>query len=133
MNKVENFVQGLQDFINLNNDRASIIFAFSMVEAMVDDLIVLKTKHHRSYQNLSVATKINILHELSSLTDNQYEALNWFRRQRNKAAHRPGFSPAIGEIQDRWIMPGMDEDFPLRNFLITTVGTLWNKNPEIHK
>ena len=132
MGAIEDFAQGITEFLQSNNERAVVIFAFSMIEKFVSDLLELKSKHQSSYKHLSISVKISLLHDMGELSDWELECIDWLRKQRNKAAHKPGFIMQRAEIPNRCMMvqfQGLWE--PLKNILITTVGGFWNEHPEI--
>ena len=129
--KIDNFSEGVSEFLNMRNQRAMIIFAFSMLETFISDLVKIKCKHPRSFESLSIAVKISLLHELGEISDNQFESINWLRKQRNKAAHTVGFQVDQSEIQDRWVMNELQELGLLQKYLITTVGGFWNSHKEL--
>ena len=133
MDTIEEFSFALSEFMNAENERAALIFAFSLIEQFVNDLTKIKCKHHKAYENLSTYTKLNILNEINSVTDNELEAINWLRKQRNKAAHKPGYKANDSEIKKHWMMEAMKKKTNLQNFLATTVMGFWNGHPEIRK
>jgi len=127
----EYFSEGVSDLLKCESERAAVIFAFSVIESMVSDLINLKTRHPKSYSQLSMQVKLNLLHEMNEITDLEYESISWLRKQRNKAAHSPGFVVDKTQIQDRWIMQDLRGLGPLQKYLITVVGSFWNSRPEL--
>lgn len=133
MDTVEEFSNAVSDFLNSENERAAIIFAFSMLEQFVGDLLKIKSKHPNSYKNLSVFLKMNLLNEIGAISDNEYEAIDWLRKQRNKAAHKPGFKVDQSSIKESWTMSTMTSKTLLQNYLVTTVIGFWNNHSEIRK
>lgn len=133
MDTIQDFIDGITDFLQVDNERAAVIFSFSMLEQFISDLVKIKCKHPKIYENFSVYHKINLLHELEAISDKEYESINWFRAKRNDAAHKPGYKVDKSEIQNRWVMREMGEMSLLQNYLITTVGGFWNTHPELMK
>jgi len=93
MKTVEEFSNAISEFLNAENERAAVIFAFSLLEQFIGDLLTLKSKHPRSYKNMSVSMKMKLLHELNAITDHEYESIEWLRKQRNKSSHTRNYSP----------------------------------------
>lgn len=129
--KLDSFSKGVSEFLNMSSQRAMIIFAFSMLETFISDLVKIKCKHPRSFESLSITVKISLLHELGEISDIQFESINWLRKQRNKAAHTVGFEVNQSEIQDRWVMEEIQGLGLLQKYLITTVGGFWNSHIEL--
>ncbi|MEJ1296195.1 MAG: hypothetical protein RPU63_01750 [Candidatus Sedimenticola sp. (ex Thyasira tokunagai)] len=133
MDTMQDFTKGITDFLQANNDRAALIFSFSMLEQFIGDLIKIKCKHSRAYENFSAFHKISLLHELDLISEQEYESINWLREKRNDAAHQPGYSLDESTIPARWLMKDMGEMSALNNYLITTIGGFWNAHPEIRR
>ena len=135
MGSIEEFAQDIADFINSNNERAAVIVAFSMIEQFISDLLELRSKHPSSYKHLSIAVKISLLHDIGELSDREFECIDWLRKQRNKAAHKRGFTvQREGIFNNRCMMGVLQGQLdPLREILLTTVGAFWNKHREIQR
>ena len=133
MDTIEEFLKGIEEFSLEKNERAAVILAFSMLEQFVSDLLKIKCKHPEGYKNLSVSVKISLLHDIGEISNNEYESINWLRRQRNKAAHKPGYKVDRSGIQKKWIAPLLEKMDLLQSYLITAVGGFWNRHPEMRE
>ena len=133
MDSVDDFSDSIAEFLQVNNDRAAIIFAFSMLEQFISDLLKIKSKHSKSYMHLSTSVKISFLHDLGEISDNEYESITWLRKIRNDAAHKAGYKINRSDIQKRWIMESADTIKILENYLITTVVGFWNNHGELYR
>lgn len=131
MDTIDDFSSAVAEFLSADNERAALIFAFSLLEQFVGDLIKVKCKHPISYSNVSAALKINILHEIGAINEDEYKAICWLRKQRNKAAHKPCYKVQESEIHQTWIMKDIQAKSLLHKFLATTVLGFWNNHLEI--
>lgn len=132
MDTIKEFSDSVAEFIHSDNDRAATIFAFSMLEQFISDVLERKSKHPKSYQHLSIAVKVNLLHELNEISNNDLESINWLKKQRNKVAHSIGYKINRDEIQERWLMPALSNKDIFSNYLTTTVLGFWNNHPELN-
>jgi hypothetical protein len=98
LDSIEEFSDAISEFLNSGNDRAAIIFAFSLLEQFIGDLVKEKCKRPASYKNLSVNLKLNILFDIGSVTESEFERIDWLRKVRNQAAHKPGYKINESEI-----------------------------------
>jgi len=133
MDTIEDFSKAIADFLDAENERAAIIFAFSLLEQFVTDLLKIKSKHPELYNNLSVFLKVNLLHEIGAISDAEYESISWLRIQRNKAAHSPSYKVDLSGIKDNWVMSDLKNKTLLQKYLLTTVIGFWNVHTEIFK
>ena len=131
MDTIEDFSSAVSEFLSADNERAALIFAFSLLEQFVGDLIKVKCKHPSSYSHVSASLKINILHEIDAINKDEYQAICWLKKQRNEAAHKPGYKVNESEINQSWIMNNIQAKSLLHKFLATTVLGFWNEHLEI--
>jgi hypothetical protein len=131
--RVTGMMASLQDVLDVNSPRASIIFAYSLIEVFIGDLIGSSAIHKKAYANLSPYTKTCLCHDLGKLSQAEFERLEWLRRQRNAAAHNPTYQPDISSIKNKWIMSDMRGMDRLKAFLVCLIGDMWNKHRELRE
>jgi hypothetical protein len=98
---------------------------------MVKALIDLKCKHGKKItdnnRDFPHSTKLIILNELGHLDDELYEVLDWLRKLRNDAAHKPFFEMTrSGLASFKHTKSLKPEQF--FTFLDWVIGTIMNRN-----
>ena len=76
--------------------RLLIILTHAFIEGRVDEIIEAKCKNGKDIvgnRNYTHSMKIVILHEAGLLNNELFNALNWFRRLRNRVVHNPFYKP----------------------------------------
>ena len=117
-----------------DNHRSLILISHGFIELLINILVDTKCKNSnkisKNAKDYSHATKLIILNEINVIPDDYYEYLEWFRKIRNKAAHRPLFKVTKSDMillkNDKFINPDT-----LYNFCTKFVSALWNKYPDI--
>jgi hypothetical protein len=117
-----------------DHSRLLVLIAHGFVELLVNTLIDhhLKNskkilKDNRSYPH---ATKLLVLNELGIVDDHFYQILDWFRRLRNEAAHRPIFAITEADLAALKVEKFRDPK-NFFSFCMNLVGAFWNQHSEI--
>lgn len=118
------------------NHRLLLIVSCSFAELMVGTLIEEYCKRGKKINDNSrdfpFSVRITLLHELGLISEAEYQHLNWLRKRRNEAAHKPGF-----RFRKEHLPPWSDEfhDRPekLCSLCINIVGVFWNNRVELFR
>lgn len=112
-----------------NDDLKLVILAKTLLELMINILIIERTKNEKIIKNneYTYAIKLVILNEKNIINDKVFKFLDAFRKIRNKAAHEPVFKLEDADLRDLPIR----KNEKLYDVCITMIGTLWNQNKDI--
>jgi hypothetical protein len=113
------------------NPRHCIILMHGFIELLVNTLVVAHCKHGSKIVSTSRdyphSVKLLLLHEIHVITDSHFDALNWFRKLRNRAAH-----DALFEVTPNDLLPFKDHRFsqPCQFALLSIdlLSDFWNKH-----
>ena len=78
-----------------DHPRMLVLVAHGFLELLINMMIEKNINNHKKIisdnRSYSHSTKLLILNEMGVISDKQYSVYDWFRKLRNKAAHRPIF------------------------------------------
>jgi hypothetical protein len=114
--------------------RLLVLVAHGFIELLVNTIVEHKLKRgkriasdSRTYPH---SVKLVLLYETGIIKEKEYEAYDWYRGLRNKAAHEPLFT--ITEESFKPLdNPKYKKPEDLFQFSAALIGTLWNRHAEM--
>jgi hypothetical protein len=89
-----------------DNHRLLLIVSCSFAELLIGTLIEEKCKNGKQInsntRDFPFSVRLTLLHEMGLLHDLHLQRFNWLRKQRNDAAHNPGFRFTADRLPD-WV------------------------------
>lgn len=119
-----------------DNHRFLLILSCSFAELLIGTLIEEHCTEGKQInantRDFSFSARLTLLHEMKILPDIQFQRLNWLRKHRNDAAHKPDFAFTSGSMPS-W--GGEDHRTPQQLFslCVNILGVLWNQYVELFR
>jgi hypothetical protein len=113
--------------------RACVVVTHGLVELLINILVEEKcknaTKIVEQTRDFPHAVKLVLLHELGIINDEQFRALSWFRKLRNRAVHEPQFEIRTSDLDIFKTTSFANAEFHVQCMVVVMI--LWNQNQEI--
>jgi hypothetical protein len=113
--------------------RACVVVTHGFVELLVNMLVEEKCKNAPKIiagtRDFPHSVKLILLHELQVIDDEQFRALTWFRKLRNRAVHEPQFEIRSGDLEIFKRTNFADSEFHVQCIVVVMI--LWNQNLEV--
>ena len=118
------------------NYRFLLILTCSFAELMVGALIEEKCKNGKAINNNSrdfpFSVRLTMLNEMGHIHDIHFEWLNWLRKQRNDAAHKPDFH-FTSDRMPAWAGEKHKTADKLFSLCVNILGIFWNQNVQLYR
>lgn len=114
-----------------NNHRLLLVVSCTFTELMVSTLIEKYCKNGKTINNntrdFPFSVRLTLLYEMKILNEAEFISLNWLRKKRNDAAHKPDFN-FTKEHLPNWVDKNHSEPDNLFSLCINIIGLFWNRH-----
>jgi hypothetical protein len=117
-----------------DNPRFLLVLSCSFAELMIGTLIEARCKNGKgindNVRDFPFSVRLTLLREMNVLHEAHFIWLNWLRKQRNDAAHKPEFRFTVGKLRD-W--GGEQHRTPDKLFSLCTniLAGVWNQHLDL--
>jgi hypothetical protein len=113
--------------------RACVVVTHGFIELLINILIEEKCKNAptitKSTRDFPHSVKLVMLHELQVIDGQQFRALTWFRKLRNRAVHEPEFEIRKSDLEIFKKSNFADSEFYVQCMVVVAI--LWNQHYDV--
>jgi CRISPR/Cas system-associated endonuclease/helicase Cas3 len=119
-----------------NNHRLLLVVSCTFSELMVSTLIEAYCRNgkniNKNTRDFPFSVRLTLLYEMKILNEAEFKSLNWLRKKRNDAAHKPDFKFTNQHLPS-WVDENHSNPDKLFSLCINIIGVFWNRHVQLFK